>query len=378
MILRQANLLPSSYTCVTRPQAFDDSSSPNGSCDAYVGGLHNIAMNELRIDEIELGSPYFTSWLTASYVSQGDSLYDGWTAFAQPFSWGVWLGIFAICMILPLVIAFVELDDGETLASNYALFLPDSWHAIAGVDALKRSEEVTELTAWLSVAVAVVSIVIVSLYACNVASFVLYAALRPEDVASELPHDKPVFGPRWVEKAVAANSHLGTVFVEDFPATDATVEKVRSGKAVYVADEITALFVGGCSATRGRVGYSSMFFSPGYPTGHATKFNRTNMDKITTWMSVNADVLGNTVKEYKNAYGRECSVVPTPVSADDMKGVFVIYGTIVLAATVASFALPFARDALLPRAKRAWVWAMDRARVAAAGFPCRSGVICAG
>lgn len=376
MILRQARLLPSEYKCMSFSRAMADSRSPDGVCDAYVGGVHAVAVGGNYTD-MRLGAPYFSSWLMSAYSGDDSAtLYGGWGAFTRPFAWGVWLGIFAIVMIIPLVSAVVEIDPGETVVTNYAMYLPDAWHAITGVDTLKRSEDVSELTAWLSVIMAIASIIVVSMYSCNLASFVLYATLRPEDVVTAPPDGATVHGPWWAEKSALENSR-GVTFVEEYPASKITIDAVRSGGMVYVADELSALFVGGCSARRSRVGAVNLFYSPGFPTGHATGFNVTDVDHISTWMSVHANVLENTIKEFKAVYAGECSVTPQPVGVNNMIGLFVLYGSVVFGVTVASFAFPFVRDKVFPRVKWGFYGVVDLVRLffARVELPC-TAVIC--
>jgi hypothetical protein len=281
-------------------------------------------------------------------------------------------------MIVPLVSALIELDPGETVATNYAMYLPDAWHAITGVDTLKRSEDVTELSAWLSVVMAIASIVVVSLYSCHLASFVLYATLQSEDNSVTVPARGTVYGPAWAERHVLENSAGVTTFVNEFPPSKTTIDFIRSGRGVYVADEITAMFVGGCSASRSKIGTTQLFFSPGFPTGHASIINSTDLDHATTWMSVHSDVLGNTIREFKNVYTGECSITPQPVGLSNVIGLFVLYGSFVLAITASSFVLPFVRDTVIPRAKSGFYWVVDRTRVlfTRVELPC-TAVICA-
>jgi len=95
--------------------------------------------------------------------------------FMSPFSWTLWACVCALAFVItPIATSIVEYDSKRTVAEGIATFLPDSVHAYAGVDTLKRTGDAfTADSALLSAVVVVATKVLVALYQCNLVTYVI-------------------------------------------------------------------------------------------------------------------------------------------------------------------------------------------------------------
>lgn len=101
----------------------------------------------------------------------------------SPFSWGLWASACVLAFaITPFVAALVENNSRRrTVAEGVATFLPDSVHAYAGVDTLKRTgDDFTADSALLSAVVAIVAKVMVALYQCNLVAYVILSYMTTQ------------------------------------------------------------------------------------------------------------------------------------------------------------------------------------------------------
>lgn len=108
-------------------------------------------------------------------------------SFLLPFAPLLWAVIAIMTFVVtPLVSSMVEYDEGETVAKNFQTYLPDSVHAYAGVDALKRTgSNYSKESAVLSAAVAIVGQILIALYSCNLAAYVIVSYINtPPDARS--------------------------------------------------------------------------------------------------------------------------------------------------------------------------------------------------
>ena len=96
-------------------------------------------------------------------------------AFLSPFDPSLWIVLAVIVFfVTPFVSAIVEYDRGETLIGNFKMYLPDSVHAYTGVDPLKRTgNSYSKESSMLSAFVAVVTKIVIALYSCNLAAYVI-------------------------------------------------------------------------------------------------------------------------------------------------------------------------------------------------------------
>ena len=198
------------------------------------------------------------------------------------------------------------------------------------------------------------------MYSCNLASFVLYSTLRPEDVVSPLPQGRDVFGPEWARNAISAFSPE-TRFITDTPTIGQTIETYRGGDAVFVSDEISTMYFYGCSASRSRIGYMNLFYCPGFPTAHNSSFGATEIDTAMMWASIGNDGMPGIIRVFRETYASECSLSPQTVDANNMMGVFVVYGSIVGFTLLASFIVPFVCR-MVPKIKEAFLHVVDRVK----------------
>ena len=77
-------------------------------------------------------------------------------------------------VITPIATSIVEYDSKRTVTEGIATFLPDSVHAYAGVDTLKRTGDAfTADSALLSAVVVIATKVLVALYQCNLVTYVI-------------------------------------------------------------------------------------------------------------------------------------------------------------------------------------------------------------
>lgn len=109
-----------------------------------------------------------------SVLQRANVGYSPWD-FLRPFSIPLWLSILFVMFILtPLVMSFVEYDEGETIVGNFVRFLPDSVHAHTGTDILNNDLPSKNTSYILSVFVGTFAFITISLYASNLTAFVLY------------------------------------------------------------------------------------------------------------------------------------------------------------------------------------------------------------
>lgn len=142
------------------------------ACDVVVGSLRQDAIYAAANDGWIASGIYDVDSTVIMFVPTPPI--HIWSVFA-PFSSTIWIILAILAFVVtPLVSSIVEYVDGETIAGNYKLYLPDSVHAYAGVDALKRTGSVySRESAVLSAVVAIIAKIIIALYTCNLAAYVL-------------------------------------------------------------------------------------------------------------------------------------------------------------------------------------------------------------
>ena len=138
-------------------------------------------------------------------------------SFLLPFAPLLWVVIAIMTFVVtPLVSSVVEYDDGETVAQNFQMYLPDSVHAYTGVDALKRTgSNYSKESAVLSAAVAVVGQILIALYSCNLAAYVIVSYINASPTARSaeqaMAHGTVAVSPGFYETDIAGNN---VVFAE--------------------------------------------------------------------------------------------------------------------------------------------------------------------
>ena len=142
------------------------------ACDVVVGSIRQETIYTATNDGWTASGMYDVDSTAVMFVPTPPI--HIWSVFA-PFSPSIWIILAVLAFVVtPFVSSIVEYVDGETIAGNYKLYLPDSVHAYAGVDALKRTGSVySRESAVLSAVVAIVAKIIVALYTCNLAAYVL-------------------------------------------------------------------------------------------------------------------------------------------------------------------------------------------------------------
>lgn len=155
----------------------------NASCvTSFVPGCDAIMTTQTQAYAMGLypGTTYAVETSTIMFEPR-DTL-KPWE-FLSPFSWVLWVSICVLAMVItPVVTALVENNPEITVADNSAMFLPDSVHAYAGVDTLKRTGDAfTADSALLSAVVALVTRVLVALYQCNLVAYVIFSYMAPKD-----------------------------------------------------------------------------------------------------------------------------------------------------------------------------------------------------
>lgn len=221
------------YVCLgTHVDAIDDASSSSGICDIYVGSMHeNLHTSK---DVLSYSVPYGAAGVSA-LVGRGNPspVYQSWS-WLFPFNTWLWLAVLLTIFLTPLVSAILEKDPGESWFDSYLFFLADSWHAITDVDSLKRSMEVNNLSAALSVLVALFAKVITAVYACNLASFVLYMTYNPFHGGSDLF----VYTRSYLSPYVS-----GPKEIVDGEFNDTVLGEVAMNRAIIVSDSMEVSYL---------------------------------------------------------------------------------------------------------------------------------------
>ena len=147
---------------------------------------------------------------SAAVMFEPKSAIAPWS-FLLPFAPLLW-GVIAVItfVVTPLVSSVVEYDEGETVAKNFQMYFPDSVHAYTGVDALKRTgSNYSKESAVLSAAVAVVGQILIALYSCNLAAYVIasYINTSPtaQSVARAMAHGTVAVSPGFYDVVRAAD-----------------------------------------------------------------------------------------------------------------------------------------------------------------------------
>jgi len=154
----------------------------NASCvTSFVPGCDAIMTTQTRAYALGLypGTTYVVE--TSAVMFEPQDTLKPWQ-FLSPFSWVLWISICVLAVVItPIVTALVEYKNGDTVAKSAATFLPDSVHAYAGVDTLKRTGDAfTADSALLSAVVALVTRVLVALYQCNLVAYVIFSYMGPK------------------------------------------------------------------------------------------------------------------------------------------------------------------------------------------------------
>jgi hypothetical protein len=173
------------YRCLeTQKDVVYDASFPNGTCDVYVGSMHDNLMSSREV--LNYSVPYGAAGISAlAGRGKPSPVYQSWS-WLFPFDTWMWFAVLGTIFVIPLMSAVLEKDPGETWFDSYWGFLADSWHAITDVDSLKRTMEVNDLSAALSVLVALFAKIVTAVYACNLASFVLFMTYNPSPYGNDV------------------------------------------------------------------------------------------------------------------------------------------------------------------------------------------------
>lgn len=122
-----------------------------------------------------------SSWVTyagefTAIVFHPRNILKPW-GFLYPFSWQLWIALAVLfAIVTPVVSAVVHYDTGKTLVGNFGTFFPDVFHAHTDVDTFDRNNEPFSLdTSALSVAISIISKIVIALYACNLAAYVIFS-----------------------------------------------------------------------------------------------------------------------------------------------------------------------------------------------------------
>lgn len=310
-----------------------DAAAHAGECDVYIGLIHAGTYNYSA--DLVLGATYFASSIVAVFAPSQLTEYGPWLSFAAPFAWDMWVALAVLVALMPLVSLALDASSGESnFWRRYASRLVDSFHALVGVAQLARPQDSGALLAWWSVVAALCSRVLVSMYAVNLAAFVLYAA-TPQDVRT---FDVPgaFQGPAWARDAVLRAFPRAMYAVT-------SIQRVEYTSVAVVMDEFTSSFYVDCSLVRVRIGDSSVFFSPAFPTGRVSAFDRALTDAATILESVTVDVETSWVSYYDSVLAK-CATRQKIVPADAY-GLFVAYAASIASVLVLSFAMPVAMSA---------------------------------
>lgn len=165
-----------------------DTSYVEQGCDFLFGSRYKNG--NLSDDWVSAGT-YNTEPVSALYAS--DIKYGPWD-FLAPFSTRLWILILVTIFILtPLVMSFVEYDEDETIWENFWKFMPDSIHAHMGVDLVNNDQPTKNTSYILSVFVSIFTFIILTLYASNLTTFVLYKNGLSSSLDSTTYGDRSIF-----------------------------------------------------------------------------------------------------------------------------------------------------------------------------------------
>lgn len=148
----------------------------------------DVVAGSLRQDRVYASRGWTSSGAydadSVAVIFEPQSAIAPWS-FLLPFDPILWATIAVITFVItPLVSSVVEYDEGETVAKNFQMYLPDSVHAYTGVDALKRTGSTySKESAVLSAAVAVVGQIWIALYSCNLAAYVIVSYINSPPTA---------------------------------------------------------------------------------------------------------------------------------------------------------------------------------------------------
>lgn len=191
--------LTATEACV---RTFDDAIG----CDVVAGSLRQAQVYASR--EWTSSGAYDADFVAVMFEPR--SAIAPWS-FLLPFDPLLWVVIATITFVItPLVSSMVEYDDGETVAKNFQTYLPDSVHAYTGVDALKRTgSSYSQESAVLSAAVAIVGRILIALYSCNLAAYVIvsYTSAPPtiESATRAMAHGTVAISSGFREMIAAGN-----------------------------------------------------------------------------------------------------------------------------------------------------------------------------
>lgn len=185
-----SKLVGSAFDCfsLTKKCISDEIPPMDNKCDFLMG----VSYNKGNLSDKWLPAGiYNTETISALYAS--DIKYGPWD-FLAPFSVNLWVTILCIMFILtPLVMSFVEYDEDETIWENFWKFLPDSIHAHMGVDLVNNDLPTKNTSHVLSVFVSIFSFTILTLYASNLITYVLYKSSGSLQVSDGIIEGSAVF-----------------------------------------------------------------------------------------------------------------------------------------------------------------------------------------
>lgn len=228
--------------------------------------------------------------------------------FLAPFSPGLWAVVLVLVLLVtPAVSSVVEYDEGESFLGNMRTYVIDGVHAYCGVDSLyHRGDAYSKESAFLAAVVAVVTRVLLAVYGCNLAAFVVVAYLRPSLVYS---------GARFASVASRRDFDASAI-TESLVLTASPKESLaafRNGSVAAVAASRTFLaYNQECGEQVGIVtgpyAFPVIAYAPGFPHGPL----------------VDAALLGDTV-ERQTVYAARylCPVGVQAVALGSVYGMFV-------------------------------------------------------
>lgn len=297
-------------------QSFDDASE----CDIVAGSLRQARVYASR-GWISSGAYNADS---AAIMFEPKSAIAPWS-FLLPFAPVLWAVIAIIVFVVtPLVSSVVEYDEGETVAKNFQMYLPDSVHAYTGVDALKRTgSNYSKESAVLSAAVAVVGQILIALYSCNLAAYVITSYLNTsptaQSVAWVMTHGKVAVSPGFYD----------TVRATDIVRVDSAQQGLRMYRdhtaRAFVAGETYLRNVQTCGDAVRRLDgphiFKTMALSSNF--SRATEFDMELRTRLLEFPPVVIDAL-------------RCPKVARSIGLESTFGIFATFGVCIAIVSVAS------------------------------------------
>lgn len=249
-------------------------------------------------------------------------------AFLSPFSPWLWVAVVLVVFLFtPLVSSFIEYDDGESFVGNMKTYVVESVHAYSGVDTLYHMGDVySKESAFLAAVVAIVSRVLLAVYGCNLAAFIITQFFRPTVLFSR---------GRFASVATARDFNTSTVAIQAVrtPFAAEALDLYRNGTVESVAASYTYLaFKQLCGEEINIVDGPYMFLSMAYTPGFGAENER-----LMNW------ALAIDVQEQPRLTGFSARYVcPRGVQAVSLQGVygvFLVFGVALCSITALAVAV---------------------------------------